>query len=265
MRGRAVPISWSRRLMADAMGIAMGMPSVALQRVMALWPAVTARNAAAARYPWSAIMTKAYALTAQEFPELRRVYLKYPYPHFYEYAASVAAVLIERADAGEIHLLHILIKDPATQSIAELAERIQDAREAPMDQVKDFVRARRLARLPLPLRRLLWRLAFLFGRPRGRFFGTFGLAAIPAHGTDVLSPRTTWTSFLSYAYGSLNDDGVMKGHLTWDHRVFDAATAGRVLARFEEILNGPIADELWGGPAAAAADGAERRRLQGRS
>lgn len=244
MRGRAVPISWSRRLMVDAMNIAMDTPSVAIQRVMALRPVVTARNAGAVRLPWSAIMTKAYAITAQDFPELRRVYLKYPYPHFYEYPSSVAAVLIERAEPGENHTLHILIKKPADLSITEIAKRIQHAREAPIEEVKDFARAKRFARLPLPLRRLLWRLAFLFGRPRARFFGTFGLSAIASPGTEGLVARTTWTTFVAYGYGSLNDDGALKMLMTWDHRVFDAATAGRALTRFEEILNGPIADEL---------------------
>jgi hypothetical protein len=32
--------------------------------------------------------------------------------------------------------------------------------------------------------------------------------------------------------------------ITWDHRAFEAATAGRVLARLEAVLNGPIADEF---------------------
>lgn len=244
MRGRAVPIPWSRRLMADAMAIAMDTPSVAIKRMMSLGPAVAARKSSPDRVPWSAIMTKGFAMTAQDFPELRRVYLKYPYPHFYQYPASVAAITVEREDGGENHIVNLLIKNPAALPLAEIARRIEHARTGPIRDIKEFAIAMRFARLPHLLRRSLWRLAFLFGRSRARFFGTFGMAAIPSTATEVLQARTTWTAFVSYAYGSLNEDGMLTMPMTWDHRVFDAATAGRILARFEELLNGPIADEL---------------------
>ena len=39
-------------------------------------------------------------------------------------------------------------------------------------------------------------------------------------------------------------DRMLTVTITWDHRAFEAATAGRILARLEAVLNGPIADEL---------------------
>jgi hypothetical protein len=40
--------------------------------------------------------------------------------------------------------------------------------------------------------------------------------------------------------------------VVFDHRVLDAMTLARALGRLEEILNGPIADELRGGAVAQA-------------
>src|SRR5262245_23741326 len=238
-----VPLSLTRRMMADAMHFALRVPSVVVQRTLTLGPVVAARKSSGKRVPWSAIMTKAYAITADEFPELRRVYLKFPYAHFYEYPSSVASITIERRVDGENMILGVLIKNPSALALTEIGRRVQHAREAPISEIHSFQRALPVARLPLPIRRLLWWLAAKIGRQGANHIRTFGMSAIPSPGTEVVQPRTAWTSFISYGY-SLNEDGVIKVPITWDHRVFDAATAGRVLARFEEVLNGPIADEL---------------------
>lgn len=231
-------------MMADALHLALSVPSVVVQRTLALAPAVAARKASGRRVPWSAMVTKAYAMTANEFPELRRVYLKFPVPHFYEYPTSVASITIERMHEGERYLAGCLVKDPAALPLTDIGRMIQHTRDAPIAELRHFQRTLVVARLPRPLRLLLWRLALNVGRWRANHLGTFGVSAIPSPGTEVLQARTLWTSFIAYGYGSLNDDGVMKVPMTWDHRMFDAATAGRILARLEEVLNGPIVDEL---------------------
>ncbi len=231
-------------MMADAMHFALGVPSVVVQRKLALAPLVAARKAHGRRVPWSAIVTKAYAITANEFPELRRVYLKLPVPHFYEYPASVASITIERELDGERYLVGCQVKDPAALALSEIGRRIVHVREAALAELRHFRRALAVARLPWPLRRLLWWLALNIGRVRANQVGTFGMSAIPEAGVEVLQPRTVWTSFIAYGYGTLNDDGMLTVTITWDHRAFDAATAGRVLGRLEQVLNGPIADEL---------------------
>jgi hypothetical protein len=175
---------------------------------------------------------------------LRRVYLKLPVPHFYEYPASIASITIEREHQGERYLVGCQIRDPAALPLPEIGRRIKHVREAPLAALRHFRRALAVARLPWPLRRLLWWLALNIGRQRANQFGTFGMSAIPEAGVEVLQPRTVWTSFIAYGYGSLNDDGKLTVTITWDHRAFEAATAGRVLARLEAVLNGPIADEL---------------------
>ena len=37
------------------------------------------------RPSWCAIFTKAYAVVAARYPELRRAYLKFPFPRLYEH------------------------------------------------------------------------------------------------------------------------------------------------------------------------------------
>jgi hypothetical protein len=61
---------------------------VPVQKRMSLAPLVAARAACRERPRWTAIFTKAYSLLAQEFPELRRAYVKIPWPHLYEYPVS---------------------------------------------------------------------------------------------------------------------------------------------------------------------------------
>jgi len=237
------------------MSMTMDTPSVGARRVMALGPLVAARKVSGFRPSWSAIMTKAYAMTAQDLPELRRVYLKYPFPHFYEYQSSVAMVSIERSEAGEKFVLGMPIKNPADLSLVEITTRIRHARTAPIEEVKEFARAKRFAYLPLVLRRMLWRLAFLFGRARARWIGTFSMSTGPWRHGEALLVRSTQSTWIFCAYGSLNQDGTAKVAMFWDHRVFDAGTADRALARLEKILTGPIADELRRGLTVAAGDG----------
>ena len=79
---------------------------------MSLQPVVSARAACDDRPRWTAIFVKAYALVASEFPELRRAYVKIPWPSLYEYPLSNASIIIERDYEGEASLFSILIKDP---------------------------------------------------------------------------------------------------------------------------------------------------------
>ncbi|HEY0438608.1 MAG TPA: 2-oxo acid dehydrogenase subunit E2, partial [Xanthobacteraceae bacterium] len=61
-------------------------------------------------------------------------------------------------------------------------------------------------------------------------------------GADLLHPVGPWTTLLTY--GPLRADGTVEVRIIFDHRVLDGATAARALARLEEVLNGPILDEL---------------------
>ena len=242
MRGQAIRLSVQRRMVIDLLYFARGIPTVPVQKRMSLGPLVAARAACGERPRWTAIFTKAYALLAQEVPELRRAYVKIPWAHLYEYPTSKANIIIERDYRGEPSLCPVSIKDPAHRSVGDIGRQIQHATTAPLEEIKDFRRWMRFARLPLPLRRTLWWIGLNIGRQRGNFFGTFGLSVYSALNAESLHPLSPLTTLLNY--GVMTGEGVLDVRIIYDHRVLDGATVARALGRLEEILNSVILEEV---------------------
>lgn len=242
MRGQAIRLSVQRRMVIDLLYFARGIPTVPVQKRMSLGPLVAARAACGERPRWTAIFTKAYALLAQEVPELRRAYVKIPWAHLYEYPTSKANIIIERDYRGEPSLCPVSIKDPAHRSVGDIGRQIQHATTAPLEEIKDFRRWMRFARLPRPLRRTLWWIGLNIGRQRGNFFGTFGLSVYSALNAESLHPLSPLTTLLNY--GVMTGEGVLDVRIIYDHRVLDGATVARALGRLEEILNSVILEEV---------------------
>lgn len=242
MRGRTLRLSAPRRIIADLMYFGAAVPSVPARRTMKLAGLRAARATSAGRPRWSAIFAKAYGLVGEEFPELRRVYLKYPWPRLYEYPTSIAMIAVERRIGEEDAVLGGPINHAAGLSLLHLNACVDRYAQAPVEEVERHRRVLRIAALPLALRRLLWALALNVGRQRANHFGTFALTSVGWLGADLLHPVGPWTTLLTY--GPLRDDGSIEVGLVFDHRVLDGGTAARVLARLEEVLNGPILDEL---------------------
>ena len=242
MRGRRIPLSRARRLVIDFLHFAQGVPTVPVQRRIKLQPVIEARAALGDRPAWTAIMVKAFAAVSAEVPELRRAYCKFPRPHLYEVPTPVASVVVERDFEGEKAIFIGRIKDPASLSLPELTKRLRAFHETPVEQVGDFRRALRMLRYPRPIRRALWWLGLNWGRQRGRHFGTFGVSVYSALGAESLHPLSPLTTILNY--GVFSPDGEVDLRVVYDHRVTDGAVVARALGRMEEILAGPIVDEL---------------------
>ena len=252
MRGRMIPLSVPRRMVIDLLYFARGVPTVPVQKRMALGPLLTARAACRPHPRWTALFTKAYALMARDFPEFRRAYVKLPWPHLYEYPRSNATIIVERDYRGEPGLFSLSIKDPASRPLQDIGRQLERAASVPVESIKDFRRAMRFVRLPRPLRRGLWWLGLNIGRQRGNYFGTFGISVYSALQAESLHPLSPLTSLLNY--GVMSGDGVLDVRIMYDHRVMDGATVARGLARLEEILNTTIKDEV-AALAAAPVDG----------
>lgn len=232
-------------MVGDLLHFAVKVPTIPVQRRMSIGPALKARAACPDRPRWTAIFTKAYAIVAGEFPELRRAYVKLPWPALYEYAASAASVIIERPYGGEAALFSKLIKDPARMSLREIGQQLEAASTAPVQEIKEFSRAIRIAKLPRWCRRLVWWLGLNIGRQRGNYFGTFALSVYSALNAESLHPLTPLTTLLNY--GVIGPDGTVNVRVIYDHRVLDGATVARICGRLEEVLNTVIADEMRGG------------------
>jgi hypothetical protein len=242
MRGRRIPLSRSRRLVIDFLHFATGVPTVPVQRRIKLQPVIEARAALADRPEWTAILVKAFALVSAEFPELRRAYCKFPWPHLYEVPTPVASVVVERDFEGEKAIFIGRIKDPAALPLPELTNRLRAFNESPVEEVRDFRRALRMLRYPRPIRRALWWLGLNWGRQRGRHFGTFGISVYSALGAESLHPLSPLTTILNY--GVFSPEGEVDLRVVYDHRVMDGAVVARALGRVEEVLAGPIVEEL---------------------
>lgn len=242
MRGRMVRLSIPRRMVGDLLYFARQIPTVPVQKRMALGPLAAARAACAERPRWTALFTKGYALMAREFPEFRRAYVKLPWPHLYEYPASNATIIIERDYYGEPGLFSISIKEPARQTLQEIGRQLEHASTAPIESIKDFRRTIQFTYVPTPLRRALWWICLNFGRQRGNYFGTFAVSVYSALQAESLHPLSPITTLLNY--GVMDGDGGVDVRIIYDHRVMDGATVARALGRLEQILNSTIKDEV---------------------
>jgi hypothetical protein len=242
MRGRAIRLSPARRVQNDFLYFASKAPILPVQRRMRLGALMEARRACPHRPPWTVLFFRAYALLAQEVPELRRVHISLPWPHLYEYPASVGMIAVERKTGRALEVFAGRVKDPASRPLQELVEILRHFNEAPLREIREFRRVLLLGRLPWPLRRLLMWIGLNIGRQRANFFGTFGLSVYSALGADSLRPLAPCTVVLNY--GVMAPDGSLDVRFNYDHRVMDGATVARALQALERILTQNIVAEL---------------------
>lgn len=248
--GRTLPVSPFRRLVTDLMHFSAQVPSVAAERRMDLRPLVAARKACSPHPGWCSLFAKAYGMIARDYPELRRSYLKFPRPHLYEHPHSIATLNIERQLPGENVVLYCLIRAPENRSVAEIDALVRHTKEAPVEQLRSYIRSVRMSHIPWPIRPLFWWISLnVAGRRRCHNFGTFGISSIGAQGAGILHITPILTTTLHFG---LFDGGHLDVRLSWDHRVLDGATIARVLCDLETVLNREIVRELTGPIRAAA-------------
>jgi hypothetical protein len=242
-RGRTLPLSVPRRLTGDLLAFAQQIPSIPVERTMHLGSLVVAREAAVARPGWAAIFTKAYACVCAAYPELRRAYLTFPWPHLYEHPVNVAMIAIERDLGDEKAVLFGSVKEPENWAITQIDTRLRRYKTAPVQTVGTFRRLLRISRWPTWIRRCLWWYGLnVSGRKRESFFGTFGLSSYGSLGASSLHPRSVLTSTLTY--GPIAADGTVVVRLIYDHRVLDGSTVARALADLERILTNELTAEV---------------------
>jgi hypothetical protein len=242
MRGRSIRLSPLRRIITDLMRYAVAVPGIPTERMMDLGAVIAARNAVPYRPAWAGIFAKACALTAREYPELRRTYVKWPWPHLFEYDDSIAAIALNREYEGEACVFPFTLAEIADRPISFIDKRIADRMQMPVTDFKAFRRVIRIGRLPGILRRPIIWLAFNMPRQRANYFGTFAVTSVSFTGSELLYVPTVTTSLLTF--GVFGPDGRTPVRMVIDHRVTDGMKYAAILARLEAILNGPILQEL---------------------
>jgi hypothetical protein len=219
---------------------------------MDLGRVAAARQVSHPRPCWSAIFTKAFACVAARYPDLRRSYMSFPWPRLYEHPCTIATMNVAREVDGEQVVLYAHLKRPDQASLVALDALIRTYQDRPVEEIGSYVRARRMSRVPWPVRRFVWWGALnISGRRRCHNFGTFGLSSVATQGAGILQliPLLTSTLF----YGLFDSAGCVDMRLAIDHRVLDGATAASALVELEQVLHHEILDELRGLRMAAAA------------
>lgn len=241
-KGFYLPLSLPRTLITDLMELAAAVPTVPVERRLDLGPLLAARAAAAPRPGWTAIFTKAWALVCARRPALRQAFVRWPWPRLYQHSASVASLAVERPYGGGEALFFLHLADPEGRSLADIDWRAKRFRDRPLEQCASVRRQLRLARLPRPLRRLLYAAGLSVGRWRARYFGTFGVSSYGGLGASSLHPLSPLTTTLNF--GPIAADGGVDVRVVYDHRVLDGGAVARAMADLEAVLHGEVLTEL---------------------
>ena len=244
MRGTNRKISLPRRFIADLMHASMRVPFITLSRTLDVSQLIEARAQAAQRPGWAAIFVKAFALVARDEPVLRTLYIKLPWPHFFELPRSVAMVAIARVEAGEDCILPEKVPAPDERPLTEIDAQIRRAKNGPLMEIPAFRKIMMATRLPLPLRRLSWLVGLNVGRMYANNFGSFGVTSVAAYGPGELHALSPGPYIVTY--GVVRPDHSIDVIIRWDHRVTDGAFIARTLTRLEQVLNTEISAELRG-------------------
>ena len=246
MRGTNRRISLPRRFIVDLMHASMRVPFISLSRTLDVSRLIEARAQVPQRPGWAAIFVKAFALMARDEPVLRTLYVKLPWPHFFELPRSVGMVAIARVEDGEDCILPEKVPAADERPLIEIDAQIRRAKDAPLMEIPAFRKIMMATRLPLPLRRLSWFFGLNVGRMYANNFGSFGVTSVAAYGPGELQALSPGPFLVSY--GVVRPDHSIDVIIRWDHRVTDAAFIARALTRLEQVLNTEISAELLRNP-----------------
>ncbi|MGL6075911.1 MAG: 2-oxo acid dehydrogenase subunit E2 [Fimbriiglobus sp.] len=242
--GRRLTISAPRRWVGDLMHLSRDIPLISIEHTMQLRGLAQARSGMPTAPSWAAIFMKALGLVAGQHPELRRAYMSWPWAHFYEADQSIASLTIARDFHGEEAVFFGLISEPDRRPLAQIHQAIQEYKQAPVESIKYYQRLLRYSRYPRFLRRFIWAFGYhISGKSRAKNFGTFGLSTTAGMGATLNTLISPLSATLTY--GPISEEGVVSVRLVFDHRVFDGATAARILNDLETILNNDMVSEVW--------------------
>ncbi len=242
-KGRNLPISLPRRLMCDFLHFSKKVPLVCVERLMDLGPLYQARQALTDRPSWFTLFLKAFALSAQRWPELRTSFMSFPWPHLHVHEGSIGGLPIERQIGDEAGVLFLQVSKPDQRPLTEIDALIRAAKTQPLESIGAFRRQLLIGNLPFLLRRLAWWVGLnTVGKYRARFYGTFGVTGVANLGAASVHFLTPLTSTL--AFGVIHPDGCVNVRLMYDHRVMDGVVPARALEDIENALNGQLREEV---------------------
>ena len=156
------------------------------------------------------------------------------------------ALAIERTYHGEEGVFVGLFRAPEQQSLVQLQAAVDWYKHETLEKVGFYRMALRFSQAPTPIRRLLWWGTLnISGYKRCKRFGTFGLSSYGSLGAEQIHPISPLTTTMTYGPIDPTTRRVVV-KLIYDHRVLDGSFIARRLRDIEDVLNGPILEELSG-------------------
>ncbi|MEJ2190264.1 MAG: hypothetical protein P8Y93_12805 [Acidobacteriota bacterium] len=226
--GRRARLPHGRRLVSDLVRVARKMPLASMARNLDLSELASLRKKVRPQPSWNVLFMKAYSLVCAERPELRSVYVPFPWPHLYVFEENVCCLTIDREYKNELWLLFPRFNKPENKSIIDLQKSENFFRKEPVEYIKQW-----------------WLVFFALPRHRARNMGTFGMSlsgfkdTVGAIGSISLGPTTT-----TLGVDPTPRNGISKLLFTFDHRMLDAKHVYLAIERLYATLKGPIADEM---------------------
>ncbi|MEM7785396.1 MAG: hypothetical protein AAF623_18770 [Planctomycetota bacterium] len=241
--GKCLKLSNGRRLVDDVIYFANQFPTAGIMGEFDVSQVAEIRRKTSPKISWNVIMMKAFAIVAEEMPELKQCYVSFPWAYLYQYDYNIAMMTIVRKHEGEDRLFFSRFNRPDATGLLDLQKQYDTYRKAPIDEIKQFRHQIQFAKLPRFIRRSIWWAVYnLWPQKRAAHFGTFGMSVSGykgCYGTVHLSPTTT-----TLGVDPVPRKGKAKSLLTFDHRVLDGVPATQLLSRVHQVLSTAVKEEL---------------------
>lgn len=254
MDGHSHRLGAQRAIVMDVLRCASKVPSFPVERSVDLSQVAQARQQANQRISWTALFTRAYGLVSREHPQLRHVYVAWPWPRVYQCKDCVISIAVNRQLAAGERLFFGRLEYPDTKTLPRIQADLH--RFQSDDPARVFRSQWRGAKLPTAIRRLSWwwRMQIDYWH-RAKRVGTGSISTLAGQGvTNRLHPCMMTTSF---SFGPLDEHGRSLVTLQCDHRLIDGAAAARALNALCDTLCTRVLHELRELSASATGDAAE--------
>lgn len=235
------PVPQSRALVSDVLHFHQSIPTCAQDRLVQLGELDELRTELPVRISWPVLLLKAFSAVTARHARLRQTWRTWPWSHLFQHQTSAGTIAVSRRFQNDDWLFWGRFRNPANTPLVELQHRLDGYATRPVEQV--FRQQLTLSSFPRLSRRLIWWcLLNLSGEKRATRTGAFSISSVAGHGAEIQHPPGFVTSVLTM--GPINNEGVSRVTIAYDHRVMDGGFVAERLAELQDELQGPIRAEL---------------------
>ncbi len=207
-----------------------------------------ARAATGGKISYVSFVVRAAADVVAGYPDARAVLRAGLRPRIAQVDGVYAKVLFDKTVDGQRCVVSGTIPCGPDRSVLEVQDAIDTYKNAEVAATGPFRQVRRMQGLPLPLARIVYRLALRDPVRRTSLQGTFSVTSVGHEPVRAVYPMINGP--LGFGMGRIADAPVARDgqvrivpqftlSLAFDHRLLDGALASEVLGRVTERL------ELW--------------------